>query len=65
MPDRRVIRAPAPGGWRDYRPAIWTALVGVAVVALVSPWPVSIFFFGAAIGIGLRVRQRHRRARGR
>jgi hypothetical protein len=48
--------------WRVWRPAIWLAMLGVAVALLVSPWYLSAVFFGAAIGSAIRIRQRRRRA---
>jgi hypothetical protein len=49
------------GDWRDYRPAIWLAMLGVAVVLLVNPFYIGGIFLGAAIGAAIRVRQRRRR----
>jgi hypothetical protein len=50
------------GDWRVWRPAIWLAMLGIAVALLVSPWYLSAVFFGAAIGSAIRIRQRQRRA---
>ncbi|MGB0095219.1 MAG: hypothetical protein WBP81_22115, partial [Solirubrobacteraceae bacterium] len=50
------------GDWRDWRPAIWLAMLGVAVALLINPPYFSATFFGAAIGAALRIRQRRRRA---
>ena len=50
------------GDWRDYRPAIWMAMLGVAVMLLVSPFYLGAVFFGFAIGAAIRIRQRRRRA---
>jgi hypothetical protein len=50
------------GDWRDYRPAIWLTMLGVAVILLVSPFWIGALFFGAAIGAGIRITQRRRRA---
>jgi hypothetical protein len=50
------------GDWRDYRPAIWLTMIGVAVILLVSPFWIGALFFGAAIGAAIRITQRRRRA---
>jgi hypothetical protein len=50
------------GSWRDYRPAIWLAMVGVAVMLLFSPAYVGALFLGGAIGVAVKV-NRGRRAR--
>jgi hypothetical protein len=50
------------GDWRDFRPAIWLAMLGVAVMLLVSQWYFGAVFLGAAIGAAIRIRQRRRRA---
>jgi hypothetical protein len=49
------------GDWRDWRPAIWLAMLGVAVMLLVSPFWYGAIFLGAAIGAGIRIQQRRRR----
>lgn len=49
------------GGWRDYRPAIWLAMLGIAAALLMNPPYVGAVFVGAAIGIGIRIRQRRSR----
>jgi hypothetical protein len=49
------------GDWRDWRPALWLAMLGVAVILLVNPPYISAIFFGAAIGTAIRIRQRRRR----
>jgi len=46
--------------WREYRPAIWAAMLGVAVIIIVSPHYLGAFLVGGAIGIAIRVRQRQR-----
>jgi hypothetical protein len=53
-------RVALTGDWRDYRRAIWMAMIGVAVAILVNPWAISIFFFGAAVGLAAAVRRRRR-----
>jgi hypothetical protein len=50
------------GDWRDWRPAIWLTMLGIAVVLLVSPFWIGALFFGAAIGAAIRIRQRRRQA---
>ncbi len=50
------------GDWRDYRPAIWLAMIGVAVALVVNPWYYGAVFLGAAIGAAIRIRQRRARA---
>jgi hypothetical protein len=49
------------GDWRDWRPAIWLAMLGVAVALVVNPWYFGAVFLGAAIGAAIRIRQRRRR----
>jgi hypothetical protein len=48
------------GDWRDYRPAIWLTMFGIAVALLVTPFYLSAVLFGAAIGAAIRIRQRRR-----
>jgi hypothetical protein len=48
------------GDWRDFRPAIWLAMLGVAVLLLVSPPYIGAVMLGAAIGVAIRIRQRSR-----
>jgi hypothetical protein len=50
------------GDWRIWRPAIWLAMLGVAVMLLVSPAFLGAIFLGAAIGAAIRIDQRRRRA---
>lgn len=50
------------GDWRDYRPAIWLTMLGIAVMLLFTPFYLGAIFFGAAIGAGIRINQRRRRA---
>ena len=50
------------GDWRDFRPAIWLAMLGIAVMLLVSPWYLGAVFLGAAIGAAIQIRKRRRRA---
>ena len=51
------------GDWRDWRPAIWLTMLGIAVALLVTPWYLSALLFGAAIGSAIRIRQRRRSQR--
>jgi hypothetical protein len=48
--------------WRIWRPAIWLAMLGVAVMLLVTPAFIGAIFLGAAIGAAIRIEQRRRRA---
>jgi hypothetical protein len=48
------------GDWRDWRPAIWLTMLGIAVALLVTPFYVSALLFGAALGVAIRIRQRRR-----
>jgi hypothetical protein len=48
-------------GWKQWRPAIWLAMLGVAVILLISPFYLGAVFFGAAIGTAIRIEQRRRR----
>ena len=49
------------GDWRDFRPAIWLAMFGVAIMLLVSPFWYGAVFIGAAIGAAIRIEQRRRK----
>jgi hypothetical protein len=52
------------GDWRVYRPAIWLAMLGLAVVLVVNPYAGALLL-GAAIGIAGKIsRQRRRVSRG-
>ena len=49
--------------WRAYRPAIWLAMLGVALLLVLNAL-VGIVVVGAGIGVGLRIGvARRRRAR--
>jgi hypothetical protein len=48
------------GDWRDWRPALWLVMLGVAVIIAVSPHYLGAAFIGGAIGVALRIRQRRR-----
>jgi hypothetical protein len=47
--------------WREFRPAIWLAMLGVAVMLLFTPFYYGAVFIGAALGVGARIAQRRRR----
>ena len=49
--------------WRAYRPAIWLAILGVAIIIVVSPHYLGAFLLGLAIGAAIRIRQRRARQR--
>jgi hypothetical protein len=51
------------GDWRDWRPALWLAMLGIAVIILVTPHYLGAVFLGGAIGAALRIRQRRRGSR--
>lgn len=55
--DRRPEPAPAPDDWRVYRPAIWTAMLGIALALLINPWYICALPLGAALGIALKIRR--------
>jgi hypothetical protein len=48
------------GDWRDWRPAIWLAMLGVALVLLISPPYIGGVAIGGAIGVAIRIYQRRR-----
>ena len=62
MTDRTGTLAPMRGDWHDFRPAIWLAMLGIALALLLSPPYVGAVLIGAAIGVALRTRQRRRTA---
>jgi hypothetical protein len=47
--------------WREYRPAIWMAMLGIAVILLVNPIWIGAVPIGASIGIAVRIHQRRTR----
>jgi uncharacterized membrane protein len=47
--------------WRMFRPAIWLAMLGIAVMLLVAPFYLGAVLLGAAIGVALRIEQGRRR----
>ena len=46
------------GDWREFRPAIWLAMLGVALILLINPPYIGAVALGAAIGIALRIQRR-------
>ena len=50
------------GSWKDYRPMIWSLMAAVAVALLITPWFISLFLVGFAIGLSTRI-WRGRRSR--
>ena len=51
--------------WRAFRPAIWLAMLGIALILVVRPAYFGAALLGAAIGVGIRIQiARRRRARG-
>jgi hypothetical protein len=49
------------GDWKDYRPAIWLGMLGVAVMLVIAPFYLGAVLLGAAIGAAIRITQRRRR----
>jgi hypothetical protein len=47
--------------WKAFRPAIWLAMLGIAVMLVVAPFYLGAILLGAAIGIALRIEQGRRR----
>jgi len=50
------------GDWRDWRPAIWLTMLGIAVMLLFRPFYFGAIFIGAALGAAIRINQRRRPA---
>ncbi len=48
------------GDWREFRPAIWLAILGIAIVLLVNPPYLGAVLIGAAIGVAIRIARRRR-----
>jgi hypothetical protein len=48
------------GDWRDFRPAIWAAMLGIALILVLNPPYVGAVFLGAAIGIAIKIERRRR-----
>ncbi len=51
--------APVTGDWRDFRPAIWLTMIGLAVM-LVAPFYFGAIFIGMAVGAALKISRRRR-----
>jgi hypothetical protein len=50
------------GDWRVYRPAIWLAMLGIALLLIVSSLPfIGATVLGVAIGVALKIATRRRR----
>jgi hypothetical protein len=47
--------------WRVFRPAIWMAMLGIALMLLITPAYLGGAVIGGAIGIALRIRNGRRR----
>jgi hypothetical protein len=47
-------------GWRIWRPAIWLAMAGIAVMLVMSTPYLGILILGGALGVGARIAQRRR-----
>ena len=50
------------GDWRDFRPAIWLAMAGIALALVFDPPYVGAVLIGAAIGVALKVGRQRRMA---
>jgi len=48
------------GDWRDYRPAIWVAMLGVAMLIVLSSPAIGVILLGGALGLLIRITQRRR-----
>ena len=48
------------GDWKDFRPAIWLAMIGIALILVLSPPYIGAALLGAAIGIALKIERRRR-----
>jgi len=51
------------GDWRDWRPAIWLTMIGIAVMLLLTPFYLGAIFIGAAIGLAIKIGRQRRRLR--
>jgi hypothetical protein len=47
--------------WRAFRPAIWLAMLGIALTLLVNPPYIGVAVLGGAIGSAARIQMRRRR----
>ena len=48
------------GDWKDFRPAIWLAMLGIALILVLNPPYLGAALLGAGIGIAARVQLRRR-----
>jgi hypothetical protein len=48
------------GDWKDFRPAIWLAMLGIALILVLNPPYVGAALLGAGIGLAVRVALRRR-----
>jgi hypothetical protein len=48
------------GDWRDWRPAIWLTMIGIAVMLLLTPFYFGAVFIGAAIGVAIKIGRQRR-----
>jgi hypothetical protein len=60
---RTAASSPPVENWKIYRPAIWVAMLGVAVALLVAPAYLSAVPFGVALGMVLKIQIRKRQRR--
>lgn len=44
--------------WRVFRPAIWLAMLGIALILVVNPPYIGAVALGAGIGVGLKIKRR-------
>jgi hypothetical protein len=51
------------GDWRDFRPPIWLAMVGIVLALVVSPPYFGAIVIGGAVGTAIRIRQRRMRGK--
>jgi hypothetical protein len=47
--------------WRTFRPAIWLAMLGIAVILVIRPAYFGAALLGAAIGVAIRIEMVRRR----
>jgi hypothetical protein len=52
---------PATGDWRIFRPAIWTVMLGIALMLVLNGY-LGIAVVGAGLGIGVKIERGRRRA---
>ena len=50
------------GEWKQWRPAIWLVILGIALMLIVS-FPLGIILVGGGIGAAVRIEQRRRARR--